>query len=409
MTSPRLDLMPREDFATLSLAEKNAYLVELVDRHCALTKREKVTLDKAALSRLRRFYSRRSLADLGVKVLPHNSLGDALRSLGDAIKNDERRRDMVGAIESEIFDPVLRAPPMDDGQLAFFVPQIYDAPIKDDVNLMDVSPFSISKNRRTHTIRYELKDSIVTIAGTAEYGLATVFDYDIFLHMVSHLAEEFRRYKAEEGKGLRPTLPAKVYRPNAAHILKFCRRSSGGRQYKDLEAALDRLKGTQIKIVNLNGGKRREALGVSLIHDYRVVSTTSTGHVDEVEIQIPEWVYDNVVRAKGHPHILTINPDYFLISQGIGRVIYRLARKAAGKTTARYSLPELYRRSGTVQAMPQFRQMVQQFVKSTRAFPMPDYDLELSDGLNGTVLIMTLRDPANPPPSAAEQFPMELS
>lgn len=407
MTHPRLDLMPREKFATQTLAEKNAYLVELVDRYCDLTKRGRVTLDKDALSRLRRFYSRRSLADLGVKVLPNNSLGDALRALGDTIKNDERRRDMVGAMESEIVGPVLREPPMDDRQLAFFVPAIYDAPIKDDVNLMDVSPFSISKNQRTRTIRYEVNNSIVTIAGTAEYGLATVFDYDIFLHMVSHLAEEFRRYKNDEAKGLRPTLPAKVYRPSAAHILKFCRRSSGGRQYKDLEASLDRLKGTQIKIVNLNGGKRREAHGVSLIHDYRVVSTTSTGHVDEVEVQIPDWVYDNVVRAKGHPHILTINPDYFLISQGIGRVIYRLARKAAGKTTARYSLSELHRRSGTVQAMPQFRQLVQRFVKSTQAFPMPDYDLELTDGASETVLVMTLRDPANPPPSA-EQFPMEL-
>jgi Replication initiator protein A len=69
-------------------------------------------------------------------------------------------------------------------------------------------------------------------------------------------------------------------------------------------------------------------------------STTTTGHVDEVEIEIPGWVYDNIVKEKGHPHILTINPDYFLITQGIGRVIYRLARKAAGKGQARYSLNE---------------------------------------------------------------------
>ena len=390
MTASRITFMPRDQFAGLSLQQKNEYLCDLAARFCTATNRPAVELDKEALSRLRRFYSRRSFADLGVKNLPDDDLGRALRGLGDAIKNDERKQDLVGALKSEL-PAVLREPPIDDSQMAFFVPTIYDAPIKDDVHLMDVSPFALNKNRRTNTIRYELKDSIVTVAGTAEYGLATVFDYDIFLHMVSYLAEEYRRYKTAAEKGRRPDLPARVYRPNAAHILKFCRRSSGGRQYKDLEAALDRLKGTQIKIVNLNKGKRREALGVSLIQDYRVVSTTMTGHVDEVEIEIPAWVYDNVVKEKGHPHILTINPDYFLISQGIGRVIYRLARKAAGRGEARYSLNELHKRSGSMQALPQFRQMVGQFVASTKMFPMPDYDLELTQGQRETILVMTNR------------------
>ncbi len=408
MKQARLNLLPREDFAALSMTAKNEYLVGLVGRYCEQTGRTAVVLDKDALSRLRRFYSRRSLADLGVKQLPDNDLGAALRALGDAIKNDDRKLDMRGAIESEIRDPVLRSPPADDSQMAFFVPTIYDAPIKDDVNLMDVSPFSLSKNRRTNTIRYEINNSIITVAGTTEYGLATVFDYDIFLHMVSHLAEEYRRYKSDEAKGKKPTIPARSYRPNAAHILKFCRRSDGGRQYKDLEAALDRLKGTQIKIVNLSGGKRREAMGVSLIHDYKVVSTTTTGHVDEVEIEIPTWVYDNVVKEKGHPHILTINPDYFLISQGIGRVIYRLARKAAGKDKARYSISELHSRSGSTQALPQFRQMVKQFVKNTEAFPLPDYDLELAEGQRDTLLVMTLRDPASLAPKASQPVALPL-
>jgi plasmid replication initiation protein len=401
MTALRLDLKPRDKFAALSLAEKNEYLCDLAARFCAQTNRPTVELDKDALSRLRRFYSRRSLADLGVKELPDTDLGRALRGLGDAIKNEDRNKDIVGVLKAEL-PSVMRDPPLDDSQLAFFVPTIYDAPIKDDVNLMDLSPFSLSKNRRTHTIRYELKDSIVTVAGTAEYGLATVFDYDIFLHMVSYLAEEYRRYKNEESRGRRPDLPTRMYRPNAAHILKFCRRSSGGRQYKDLEAALDRLKGTQIKIVNLSGGKRREALGVSLIENYRVVSTTTTGHVDEIEIEIPKWVYDNVVRDKGHPHILTINPDYFLISQGIGRVIYRLARKAAGKGQARYSMNELHKRSGSSQALPQFRQMVGQFVASTKMFPMPDYDLELAEGQREMLLVMTNRETSSLPKAGGQ-------
>src|SRR5262249_2539171 len=158
----------------------------------------------------------------------------------------------------------------------------------------------------------------------------------------------------------------------AAHILKFCRRSSGGKQYKDLEAALDRLAGTRIKIVNLGGGKRREAINIPLIEDYKAVSKTSNGHVDLVEIRIPTWVYDSVVREKDRPQILTLNPDYFLISKSIGRVIYRLARKAAGKGTARYSVSELHKRTGSTQAPAQFSQMMRRFVTSTKMFPLPD-------------------------------------
>lgn len=387
----RLELMPKDAFAALSLHEKNSYLQDLADRFAAGTGRTAFVLDKDALSRLRRFYTRRSFADLRLDQLPDTDIGRALHSLGSAIKEQDIKADVIGALKSELPSPVLREPPKDDAQLAFFVPTIFDAPIKDDVNLMDVAAFSLGKNKRFETIRYELRDSIITISANAEYGLATVFDYDIFLHMVTHLAEEYRRYKIAKEKGLRVDLPATTYRPHAAHILKFSRRSSGGRQYKDLEAALDRLKGTQIKVVNLNGGKRREALGVSLIHDYRVVSTTTTGHVDLVEIEIPRWVYDNVVREKGHPQILTLNPDYFLISQGIGRLVYRLARRAAGKTEARYSMRELHKRSGSTQALPQFAQMLKQFVGSTRMFPFPDYELTLVDGERDTILLMRFR------------------
>ena len=69
----------------------------------------------------------------------------------------------------------------------------------------------------------------------------------------------------------------------------------------------------------------------------------------------PRSVYNGVVREKGNPQILTLNPEYFLITQGIGRFIYRLARRAAGKTgIARYGLKELHKRSGSLQGLPQF-------------------------------------------------------
>ncbi|EJN16272.1 Replication initiator protein A [Bradyrhizobium sp. YR681] len=391
----KLDLMSREAFADLGLHERNGYLQKLASEFAEKTGRPTIALGQDALARLRRFYLRRSFADLergkvDLKI-SDPELAAALRSLGETIKDSERQDDVVGALKSELPGPILRKAPTDDHQLSLFVPVIYDAPLKDDVNLMDIAPFTMSKNRRTTGLRYELNDCIVTVDGSAEHGLATVFDYDIFLHMVTYLAEEARRYHIDISKGLRPNLPPQVYRPKASHILKFCRRGSGGLQYKSLEAALDRLSGTRLKVANLRGGRRREVVNVPLIDKYRVVSATSNGHVDDIEIYIPSWVYESVVREKGKPQILTLNPDYFLISQGLGRMVYRLARRAAGRTEARYSIIEVHKRSGSPQALPQFAQILRKLVAHSKMFPLPDYDLDLIAGQSGELLWMRYR------------------
>lgn len=393
MKKKRLHLLPREKFGTMTLHEKNAYLQNLADEHAALNNRELVSLDRDALSRLRRYYSRRVWADLKLDELPNGPLNRALRALGEGIRGNSIHDDVAAVLMQEsVPKRTLRAPPQDDAQLMFFVPAIYDAPIKDDVNLMDVAPFSLSKKANSGVIRYELKDSLITIEGGVESGLATVFDYDIFLNMVSYIAEEVQRFRRDETKGLRPTLPPKTYRPNASHILKFCRRSDGGKSYEDLEAALDRLANTTIKVVNLHSGKRRQVDSRPLISGYSVVSRTGSNKIDVIEITIPDWVYLSVVRNEKSLPLLTLHQDYFLISSGIGRFIYRLARKAAGKSEARYGIKELHKRSGSTQELRKFAYDLREFVTRTQAFPMPEYDLSLQDGKEGAVLLMKRRD-----------------
>lgn len=392
MKTPKIPLMPREQFGTLTLHEKNAYLQKVADDFSVANNREPVSLDKDALSRLRRYYSRRVWADLKLDELGGGPLNRTLRSLGEHIRAENIEADISAALLQETTPKrVLRTPPQDDAQLMFFVPTIYDAPLKDDVNLMDVAPFSLSKRANKGVIKYELKDCLITVEGGAESGLATVFDYDIFLNMVSYLAEEVQQFRREEAKGLRPTLPPKVYRPSAAHILKFCRRSDGGKSYEDLEAALDRLSNTTIKVVNLSGGKRRAVDSRPMIGGYSVVSRTGANKIDTVEITIPDWVYKSVVTTDTRIPLLTLHQDYFLISSGLGRFIYRLARKAAGKDEARYSVKELHKRSGSSQEARKFAYDLREFVTRTQAFPMPDYDLSLEDGKDDQILVMRRR------------------
>ncbi len=111
-----------------------------------------------------------------------------------------------------------------------------------------------------------------------------------------------------------------------------------------------------------------------------------------------------VVQPFGKPSILTLNPDYFLITKPIARFIYRLARKAAGQTEAFYKMQDLHYRSGSQLPLRKFRQTVEEVVKSTVADPLPDYDLELREGREGTVLYMRKRLV----PTSTEQIALEL-
>jgi Replication initiator protein A len=336
----KLNLKSREAFAELSLHEKNTYLQSIAQTVSDARGEAFVPLDKDALSSLRRFYARRAMADLKLQEMADPLLREAMERFAASIRLDEVEKVMLHEVASGGAPAVLRvvrSAPTDDAQLAFFVPSVFDAPIKDDLNLMDIAPFALSKSAKEGVIRYELKDALITVEGGAEVGLANAYDYDIVINMISHLAEATRRFKIDDGKGLRPLLPARVYRPAAAEILKFCRRELGGKQYLDLERALDRLQATRIKITNLGGGNRREIQSFPLIGRYKVVTRTAQNRIDQVEIEIPNWVYDGVVKPEGKPSILTLNPDYFLINRPIAKFIYRLARKAAGEGEAFYS------------------------------------------------------------------------
>lgn len=399
MTSPsRFKLKTREEFAGISLHEKNEYLQKVALKIAQSRGEDFTPLNKEALSRIRRYYSRRSMADLRLEEGENDALKGALTRMAEAIRANEValiiEHELPGT-ESDKTSPVLRAPPADDAQLMLFVPNVHDAPIKDDFNLMDIAPFALSKTSGEGVIRYELKDAIITVEGGAGVGLATAYDYDIVINMISYLADATRRYRVDEAKGLRPSLPPRTYRPAAAEILRFCRRELGGKQYEDLERALDRLQATRIKITNLGAdrekvrGKRRATESFPLIGRYKVISRTTQDRIELVEIDVPDWVYQGVVRPDGKPSILTLNPDYFLITRPIAKFLYRLARKAAGQTEARYSLAELHKRSGSKLPRHKFRQAIREIVDSN--VPLPDYDLILDETTPDPILRMSNR------------------
>src|SRR6218665_349637 len=103
-------------------------------------------------------------------------------------------------------------------------------------------------------------------ASSGEAGMASVWDYDIVLMAISHLTDA--RTPHRKGGGERPS---RFFRPHVSKILKFCRRSDGGRQYEEIEGALKRLGTTFVEMVTQAKGKRalRTAKGVGLINATR--------------------------------------------------------------------------------------------------------------------------------------------
>lgn len=282
----------------------------------------------------------------------------------------------------------VRKPPSGDEQADFFVPSLYDVGGRDNRTVMDVAVFRLSKSnmRAGEMIRYELPDGFVEVTA-GHYGMASVWDYDIVLMMVSHLTEAMNRYR--DGKGEKP---GRTFKPHVSDILKFARRGDGSRQVEEVEKALDRLKGTTVKTVRErtgeDGRKMREVEAEGLISRYSVLARTDTGRLNAVEIEAPVFIYQGIVGGK-QPDVLTVHPDYFLIEPAIGRFVYRLARQAAGKRVARWSFQTIYERSGSTGTFSKFRENLRKII---RANDLPEYSLREEPGQSGPQLVMTHRD-----------------
>jgi plasmid replication initiation protein len=306
-------------------------------------------------------------------------------------EQDQRDRARAGIPASSVKSPpsaTIRKPPKGDEQLDFLSPKLYDVGTRDSRSIMDVAVFRLSKKekRPSELLRYELPDGYVEVSSGVA-GMASIWDYDIVIMAVSHLTEAMNRHR--EGHGDKP---GRTFRPYVSDILKFCRRSDGGRQYEEVEAALDRLKTTTVKVVRRvkgkNGRIQREAGHEGLISSYRTVSQADDGKLISVEIEVPKWIHAEIVEGK-NPDVLTVHPDFFLIEPGIGRFLYRLARRAAGKGMAKWSFQLIYERSGSTGTLKKFTENLRKIIASN---DLPEYDLREEKGQGGAMLIMRHRD-----------------
>jgi len=251
------------------------------------------------------------------------------------------------------------------------------------------------KDRRAgEVIHYTLPDGHVTVSAGAA-GMASVWDYDLVLMAVSHLTEAMNRYR--EGKGEKP---GRVFRPHVADVLKFCRRADGGKQKDDLVETCIRLNTTHVAVQRTRKAKNGRTVTVSegeaLISRYKVIKSES-GKPEYIEIELADWMFREITEGK-NPDVLTVHPDYFLIDPGIGRFVYRLARRAAGRGQAKWAFQTIYERSGSAGTFKEFCRILRKIIEAN---DLPEYRLTEEPGQAGPLLVMSHRhyeEPSLPPP-----------
>jgi plasmid replication initiation protein len=295
-------------------------------------------------------------------------------------------KDPVLAKQLKTLSRNYRKPPKDDKQLDIFEPPpLTDIATKDDISLMDIAVFGLGRKPRFTPIKYNLNDAEIVVQGGTHCGMATIFDYDIFLYMVSYLTHEMNKVREEIKKGNDNYLPPRKIKPSVAELLKYCRRDHGGENYKLLEKSLERLSTTKIKIKRVGKGLRRVGM-ISLIGDYTIKTQEETGQIMSIIIDIPQWIYDGVVRVD-NPTVLTLPKDYFLLDQGNHRFLHRLCRKSAGKGESNYNLQTVYERSGSTNAFRSWKSKFKKSIEALKENPLPDYSVTWGKKENGRINI----------------------
>lgn len=363
-----LDALQRTLKATLGDDAYRAWLGEAV---------YSVEPDGAVLILLKTKFSR--------EYVQNNFHSQIQTAANQVLKTDPEVRYKINSNASDSFS-ALRSP-MDEGQEDFFVPFLSEVPLKDDVHLMAVAPFTLSKKEsRTELVYENVNGMRLTITCQDKYGMMRAHDYDFVLMMESHLNEkaniwrsEMTKWRAGGEEGPMPEKPPRKYRPVISDIERFRKQRFGGRQYTEIEGMFDRLATTSAKVERTSRANRRVG-SFNFISGYDVLMRTDTGKVLEVEVGIPDWIYDGIVRETV-PTLKTMNPDYVLIEQPNGKFLYRLAKLEAGTETKRMPLSEVYMRSGSRMSQREYNRNLTNYIKQLEALEgehkFPEYDFEI--------------------------------
>jgi plasmid replication initiation protein len=260
-----------------------------------------------------------------------------------------------------------------------FIPKLNELPLKDQREVMERPFFSLSKRKRLKPIEYTSPDGDVwvRVSGNPEFGIATIWDADILIWATSHLNQ-----MRERGVNDLP----RTIRASAYDLLRAIRRDTGGKGYKELHAALQRLEATTIQ-TSLRAPNRRKHAQFGWLDAWSLEVDPQTDAPRGLTLTLSNWMYEGLMRDRA---LLTLSPEYFLLSGGLERAIYRIGRKHAGDQpdgwTCRVAL--LHEKTGSDSPLKQFTYLLKKIVQ---ADGLPDYRLSFVNAGDGSLAVHFVR------------------
>jgi plasmid replication initiation protein len=239
-------------------------------------------------------------------------------------------------------------------------------PLKDQRETMERPFFSLQKRKRLKPIEYTSQDgqAWVKVEAMPAYGMATIWDADILIWAASVL----NRMKEKGANDLPRTLKTTTY-----DLLRAIKRTTGGKDYQELQAALQRLETTSIR-TSIRAPKRRTEAQFGWLNGWTLEVDEATGQPRGMTLTLSEWVYEGIVSEKS---LLTMHPDYFLLTGGLERALYRIARKHAGQQLGGWvcRVEVLREKTGSDSSAKEFTRMLKKIVERDQ---LPEYVLSFT-------------------------------
>lgn len=246
-------------------------------------------------------------------------------------------------------------------QADLFICDAVDTSIKDIAGQMEHPIYSLQKRPDIEIRRYEHNGISIEVTPSVK-GIATIFDKDVLIYSVSQLMAKLNAGIA----------PHRTIRMKAYDLLVSTNRGVGGREYKLLEEAFERLAGTRLK-TDIRTNDERTRQGFGLIESWKIVERRSDSRMDWVEITLSDWMYRAVLAEE----VLTLHRDYFRLGSPIDRRLYELARKHCGAQKEwRIGLALLQKKTGSRSTIREFREAVRERSGSDH---LPEYGVSFDD------------------------------
>ena len=249
---------------------------------------------------------------------------------------------------------------------------------RDAQDLMAYPFFSLAKSKRLTPIDFKAGSVKIRVEAVPEHGMATIWDADVLIWAASQIVEA-------RDVGLRPS---RLMATTPYEILNFIGRGVSLRDYDRLKAALDRLQSTTIA-TSIRQPTERRMHRFSWINEWKE-RADHRGRPLGLELIVPDWFYAAVL---DDALVLTIDRNYFRLTGGLERWLYRLVRKHGGKQEFGWSFdfPHLHAKSGSLSPLKHFAYDLRDIV---RRQPLPGYRLTIEQCLGGPEILSFV--PTNP-------------